>query len=122
MGLLAILGSMTSYLPVSLGVLLPHDCVELVVVLIGEDETHIVVVNLSVHEEGALKVNAAKAVEAHSQSGIRVHSLDNFSPFVIDNPVRVNLGITMRIQHNCLVGPARSRNGQVSSNSLTQPL
>ena len=65
-------------LPIGLRVFLPHDRVELVVVLVAEDEAHVVVVNLCVHEEGAFEVHAAKPVESHGQAGVRVHRLHNF--------------------------------------------
>ena len=59
-----------SGLPVGLGVLLPHDGVELVVVLIREYEAHVVVINLSINEECPFKVDSSKSVEANSQSRI----------------------------------------------------
>ena len=54
------------YLPIRLGILLPHDRIELVVVLVAEDEPYVVIINLSVHEEGSLEVYPAKPVEPYS--------------------------------------------------------
>lgn len=49
-------------LPVRLRALLPHDRVELVVVLVAKHEAHVVVVDVGVHEERALEVDAAERV------------------------------------------------------------
>merc|ERR1712002_408505 len=57
-------------LPVGLRVFLPHHRVELVVVLIAEDETHIVVVNLRVDKEGALEIDAAEPMKTNGQTGV----------------------------------------------------
>ena len=92
-------------LPVGLGVLLPHDRVELVVVLVGEDEAHVVVVNLSVDKEGSFKVYSSESVEADSEAGVRVHGLDNLRSLVVNHPVRVNLGVSVRVKNNSLIGP-----------------
>ena len=67
------------YLPICLGVLLPHDVVELVVVLVAEDESHVVVIDLGVHEEGALEVDPAEPVEPDRQPRVRVHRLYDLS-------------------------------------------
>merc|ERR1719184_603156 len=92
-------------LPVSLSVLLPHHRVELIVVLVAEDEPDIVVINFSVNKEGSLKVDAPKPVEANRKSRIRVHCLNNFCSLVVNHPVRVNLGVPVRVENHRLVGP-----------------
>ncbi len=68
-----------SYLPVCLCILLPHDSIELIIVLVTEDESDIIVINLCIDKESSLEVDAAKPVEAHGQTRIRVHGLYNLS-------------------------------------------
>ena len=77
----------------------------MVVVLIGEDESHIVVVDLGVNEEGSLKVDPTEAMEAHDQAGVGVHRLDNLGTLVVDHPVGINLRVAMGIQNHGLVCP-----------------
>ena len=93
-----------SGLPVGLGVLLPHHRVELVVVLVGEDEAHVVVIDLGVHKESSLEVDSSKPVEAHSQPRVGVHGLNNLGSLVVNDPVRIDLRIPVRVQHHSLVG------------------
>lgn len=69
-----------------------------------KDESDVVVVNLRVDEEGALKVYTSEAVEANGQARIAVHSLDDLSTFVVDDPVGIDLGVSLRIQDDRLVG------------------
>ena len=71
--------------------------------LIRKDEAHVVVVDFGVHEKSALKIDSAKSMEANSQSRIRVHGLDNFSTLVVDDPIGIDLRISVRIQDNGLV-------------------
>ena len=68
-----------SYLPVCLCILLPHDSIELIIVLVTEDESDIIVINLCIDKESSLEVDAAKPVEAHGQTRVRVHGLYNLS-------------------------------------------
>lgn len=57
-------GSEGFWLPVCLQHLFPHNRVELPSVLIGEDEAHVIVVDVRVDEERALEIDAAEAVQA----------------------------------------------------------
>ena len=66
-------------LPVRLQDLLPHDRVELSGVLVREDEADVVVVNVCVHEERALEVDAVEAVQtcAREENLVRCYFLLN---------------------------------------------
>lgn len=84
-------GSEGCGLPVGLRVLLPHDCVEMGIVLVTENETDIVVVDFGVDEESAFEIDATESMETDGQTGIAVHRLDNFGSFIVNDPIGIDL-------------------------------
>lgn len=50
-------------LPICLSILLPHNSIELIIVLIAENESNVIVIYLCINEECSLKVNSSKPVE-----------------------------------------------------------
>ena len=86
--------------------MIPWHCLfNLIVYLVGEDEANVVVVDLSVNEEGALEVDAAEAVEADGEAGVGVHRLHDLGALVVDDPVGVDLGVAVGVEDHGLVGP-----------------
>ena len=73
--------------------------------LVRKDESYVVVVDFCVDEKRSLKVDASEAGESDSQTRVRVHGLHNLGSLVVDHPVGVDLGVTVRVQHHRLVGP-----------------
>ena len=53
-------------------------------------------------------------MKADSQTGVRVHSLYNLGTFVVNHPVRIDLGVSVWIKHDCLIGPGFSKQPQAT--------
>lgn len=68
------------------------------IALVAENEADIIVVDLGVNEKCSLEVDAAKCIVANGQTRITILRLHNFSTFVVDQPLRVDLGVADRVQ------------------------
>lgn len=90
-------------LPVSLDVFLPHDRVELVIVLITENEADVIVIDFGINEEGSFEIYATKGVIADGQARIGVLSLNNFSALIVNDPVWIDLRFALGVKNHSLV-------------------
>ncbi|KAH1006663.1 hypothetical protein HUJ05_007373 [Dendroctonus ponderosae] len=96
-------GSEWGWLPIRLLILLPHHRVEFPVVLIAENNPHIVVIDFSVHKESSFVIHASQDIMSDSQAWITVHGLRNFSSLMRYYPIGIYLRFTNGIQDYRLV-------------------